>query len=114
MNSFPLYDTLINEISSNSLSVKEKEYFISQIKIIDNKGRDLVYALIQYYYINNIDNEENIKNIPYKGIIMSSNNNNTVNVRFIFTDLPTKLQIILYNYVKKHQKHIKENKRNVI
>ena len=114
MNNFPLYDNLNSEIKTSSpLTVKEKEEFISQVKIIDKDGRDLVYTLIQYFFLINKKTEDEIVNtVPYNGVITPSENN-TYNVKFIYTEFPTRLQRILYNYIKLHQKHIKENVRNV-
>ena len=112
MNNFPLYDNLNTEINSSSLTVKEKEEFISQVKIIDKDGRDLVYTLIQYFYLTNKKSEdENDDTIPYNGAITPSENN-THTVKLIYTDFPIRLQRILYKYVKLHQKHVKENLRN--
>jgi hypothetical protein len=58
MNKFPLYDSLNKKIPSGDLSPKKKKEFISNIKIIDEAGRDLIYALIQFYYLQNEDTLE--------------------------------------------------------
>ena len=53
MSTFPLYDNLIKDVQKKDLTIKQKDEFVDKIKVIDNNGRDLVYALIQFYRIEN-------------------------------------------------------------
>lgn len=50
---FPLYLHLKNEISreDDTLTIQEKDDLIEQIKMLDEQGCSLVYALIRYFQI---------------------------------------------------------------
>lgn len=96
MSSFPLYDSLIKDIPKKDLSVKQKEEFINKIKEIDDTGRDLVYALIQFYFIEN--KGKCTDNLPYKGKKVKVKNGKE-NITWTFTDFPIKLRQILYKFV---------------
>ena len=106
MSNFPLYDNLIKDISTKDLSVKQKEEFISKVENIDNKGRDLIFALIQFYYIKN-ESEISFENIPYKGIY-EKNENDLENITWSLSDLPVKLRNILYKFILIHMQSIEE------
>ena len=67
MSNFPLYDSLNKDFPKKDLTIKEKEEFLNKIENIDDTGRDLVYALIQVYRIQN-EKDLSLDVLPYKGI----------------------------------------------
>ena len=62
MSGFPLYDNLIKDLPKKDLSAKQKTEFVENIKLIDDSGKELLYALVQFYYINS----EPKLTIPYR------------------------------------------------
>jgi len=112
MNNFPLYNNLIKNIPNKDLSVKQKEEFIKKVKNIDSKGRDLIFALIQFYRIEN-NKKEDIKTIiPYKGVSEVSKEN-TDNLTWSLGDFPIKLRNILYKFIIMHMQTMEDDaKRN--
>lgn len=106
MSNFPLYNSLVKDIPTKDLTVKQKEDFIDKIQNIDNTGRDLVYALIQFYRIENGDVS---CDIPYKGV-SEKINKNTENLSWTFTDFPIKLRYILYKFIVLHVQNMEEEK----
>ena len=114
MNNFPLYNSLIQNIPTKDLSVKQKEEFIKKVQNIDTKGRDLILALIQFYRIEN--NKEDIKSsIPYNGI-SEVTKENTENLTWSLGDFPIKLRNILYKFIIMHIQTMEDDaeRNNVI
>lgn len=110
MNNFPLYNSLINNIPSKDLSVKQKEELIKKVQNIDPKGRDLIFALIQFYRIENNKDTKSI--IPYNGISEVSKEN-TENLIWSLGDFPIKLRNILYKFIIMHMQTMEDDaKRN--
>ena len=111
MNNFPLYNSLITNIPTKDLSVKQKEEFIKKVQNIDSKGRDLIFALIQFYRIEN--NNKDIKNIiPYNGV-SEVTKENTENLTWSLGDFPIKLRNILYKFIVMHMQTMEDDaKRN--
>ena len=107
MSSFPLFDSLNKDIPKKDLSIDEKEEFISKIQDIDNTGRDLVYALIQFYNISE-ENKPNSDELPYKGI-KEEMSKGLQNLTWTFTDFPIKLRHILYKFIKIHMQSVQED-----
>lgn len=105
MSNFPLYDSLVNGIPKKDLTVKQKEEFITKIKNIDSTGRDLVYALIQFYRIEN-DGGSACSGIPYKG--KREEDDKVSNISWSLTNFPTKLRHVLYKFVNLHMKNMEE------
>ena len=105
MSNFPLYENLSKDILKKDLTVKQKEEFIKKIENIDTTGRDLMFALIQFYRLETGD--ENMMNIPYNGTSVD-NIKNTVNLTWSLTDFPIKLRYILYKFIILHTNSMKE------
>lgn len=108
MTSFPLYDRLVkDENFKKDLTVEQKEEFMQKIENIDDNGRNLVYALIQFHNI--INKDENITlGVPYLGNIETVDKNKQ-NISWIFTELPIKLRHILYKFITIHMETLKES-----
>ena len=111
MSNFPLYNSLNKDIQKKDLSVREKQDFMSKIKNINNIGQELIYALIQFYYIENELDDENITDvIPYKGITSQNeeSKSDNCNITWIFTNFPIKLRHILYKFILLHTEKMEE------
>lgn len=104
MTSFPLYDSLIKDIPKKDLTVKQKEEFVEKIEKIDENGRDLVYTLIQFYNIDNCD-EELSEDLPYNGV-REEIKKGKENLTWTFTDFPIKLRHLLYKFVVMHTQNM--------
>lgn len=108
MSGFPLYDNLSKDLSAKKdLTVKQKTDLIKNINNIDQDGKELVYALIYYYYINNETiNESNIP--PYKGKSQETPSN-LQNITWNLGNFPIKLRILLHNFLTMHMKKLAED-----
>ena len=106
MSNFPLFINLNKDIPKKDLTIKEKEEFISKIQDIDTSGRDLIYALIQIYYMGN-GKEKLLDELPYKGkrySVCKGKEDLTGSV----TDFPIPLRHILYKFIKIHTQSMEE------
>ena len=102
--SFPLYDTLSNEIENEEdIEFKKKEKLMKDIKSLDNKGHETIYALIKVFKIQN-DESTSTLTIPYEG------KNIKAGIKFEFDKLPIKLKYMLLKFVELHIKNMEENK----
>lgn len=101
--SFPLYDSLTKSIPKKDLSVKQKKDFITDIEIFDQDGIELIYALTRVYQLQNNDSNSNF-NLPYGGKFIKDD------IKFDLDDFPIPLKRILYKFVSKHKKKMKDEK----
>jgi len=104
MSKFPLLDSLSNDITEKDLSYAQKRSFLEKIKKIDTDGQELIYALIKMYqltYENNI-----IFNMPYNSKHVENDG-----ITFNLVDLPNNLKQILYKFIGKHLKKMKEDNK---
>lgn len=109
MSGFPLYDNLIKDLPKKDLTVKQKTEFVTNINKIDEDGRELVYALIYYYYINN-ETKHDDTNPPYKGISTENENQNqNRDITWNLANFPIKLRLLLYNFMSMHIKKLAED-----
>lgn len=104
MTNFPLYDSLTRDLPKKDLSVKQKEELVEKLNKIDENGRDLVYALIQVYNINNQGEES--KSLPYGG--ESEVNKGKEDITWNLTEFPIKLRRTLYKFVVMHSQNMEE------
>ena len=95
MTSFPLYDNLIKDIEPNvePLNKAKKEKLISDIKLLDNNGHELIYTLIK---VHHIENDEQDYKLPYGMKSLK------LGLRTDINQLPYTLQHIINNFVKLH------------
>lgn len=105
--SFPLYHSLNKDIPKKDLSKVEKEDLIKKIHNIDISGKNLIYALIKFYFIETAS--DNNESLPYGGIKEQVDESNT-NVTWSLLDLPITLRHILYKFVIMHIKKMEEEK----
>lgn len=97
MDTFPLYDTLYNEIKAKNkdLTSTQKKAFIKKFQQMDVEGKELMYILIKMYSIKN--NED-----LYKVEI------NNKDYTFDINNLPILLRHMLYIFIQKHIKKIED------
>lgn len=105
MSEFPLLDSLSKNISDKDLSYAQKRSFLEKIEKIDKEGYELIYALIKMYQITYEDNTGfslpyNSKHVENDGIV------------FNLAELPNNLKQILYKFIGKHLKKMKEDNNN--
>jgi len=74
---------------------------MSKIKSIDEKGSELIYALIRVFQMENSDDITTFK-LPYDGKYSKND------MKFDLNKLPNKLKQILYKFVKLHTETMKE------
>lgn len=102
---FPLYQSLSKDLPKKDLTVKQKDEFIQTVNGIDNQGRDLIYALIQVYYLENDDIKT--EKLPYSAICENIKKD-IQNISWNFLDLPINLRHILYKFIKIHIQKLEE------
>lgn len=110
MTNFPLYNNLNKDIPKKDLTVSQKEELVFKLNSIDDTGRDLVYALIQFCNIENTnENQENTYSdqLPYNGI-REEVKKSRENLTWSLADLPIRLRHILYKFVNMHSQTMKE------
>lgn len=94
---FPLYDILLNKISTNSdvdLTTDQKLKTITTIRSLDQINQANMFTIIKIFYLKN-NNESNILDIPYQG-------NKVGEKRFVFNleNFPYKLKHMIYHFCK--------------
>jgi hypothetical protein len=103
MSKFPLYDSLLKDISTIDLNVTQKRAFVKRIQKIDTDGHQLVYALIRMYQVEN--NEENTSfTLPYNGMYVEND------ICFDLDKLPNMLKQILFKFTGVHLDTMKDVK----
>ena len=102
--SFPLYDSLTKNLPKKDLSVKQKKDFITDVDIFDQNGIELLYALTRVYQLQNNDYSNSNFNLPYGGKFIKEE------IQFDLDDFPIPLKRILYKFVLKHKKKMKDEK----
>jgi hypothetical protein len=106
MPTFPLYDNLSKDIPKKDLTVTQKEDFVKKVENINQAGQDLIYALVEYYRMEE-DKDSDNKVVGYNGTKEEVGKNNT-SITWTFTDFPIKLRHILYKFVILHTTSMKE------
>ena len=109
MSNFPLYDTLIKEVSDQDLSTEQKDEFISKVKKIDHSGAELIYAIIRTYQMDKCDDRSFFK-LPFEGKYQKND------IKFNLETMPFPLKQMLYTFISKHslkmkEEHVIEEKR---
>ena len=105
MSEFPLYENLIKNVNTKDLKIKQKHEFIEIIKIIDENGKELIYALIRIYFEKN-KKEDNMST----SVIEKTSKKGEYNITWNFNHFPNKLKQLLYNFVKMNAKKNREDK----
>jgi hypothetical protein len=95
MNTFPLYDIIVNEIVKKKgihPSDEVRKSVVKKINLMDKKSQSRVYLLIRKYQLEKSDN---ILTLPYHG------NKDNKNVVFSIDKLPSNLIWILEKFIEK-------------
>lgn len=94
MSNFPLYNSLYTK-TSKDLTNKQKNELISNISLLDDKGLELVYALIASYKVNHNKSEFDI----------------TAELEFDLSKFDASLKRMLYKFVSIHLKTMEEEEK---
>lgn len=103
MDNFPLYDTLICDLPSKDLTLKQKKDFLTKIETIDLQGAELVYTLIRAYQIYDLNDNPTVS-LPFEGKMLNENSD----LEFNISKFPIKLRQLLYKFLHVHFKAMKE------
>lgn len=108
VGTFPLFCHLKNEIDTQqemeALTSTQMTDLVEKVKLLDEQGCSLVYALIRYYQI--YEDKQNAIEVPFNMKKIKTGH------RFCIEDLPILLQHLIYCFVKIHLKS--QNERNPI
>ena len=107
MNSFPLYDTLKNDIPKKDLTMKQKDELIKSVLKMDINAKEIIFVLIHYYNSEYEDKKALGDNIPYNAI-KKQNNDTECDISWSLTDIPIPLRQILYKFMLLHIKNKEE------
>jgi len=99
MNSFPLYNQIINNVSDVDITPAEKDFFIENIKNMDELGIELLFVLILQF--SNENKKKGKNKIPYKGKKENINDELT-NFTWNLQDFPITLKQMLLKFMKMH------------
>jgi hypothetical protein len=101
MAQFPLYDNLIENISTTGLDQKEKKTIVDNIKKMDADGHRLLFSLIRYhqYKTGNIAGLE----APYAA------KKQKAGYKFDIDNLPVELQYVIQKFSDLHLKKMQED-----
>lgn len=107
VGTFPLFCHLKNEIGGEEEKMEEltpaqMTDLVEKVKLLDDQGCSLIYALIRYYQI--YEEKQNAMEVPFNMKKIKNGH------RFCVEDLPILLQHLLYCFVKIHLKS--QNERN--
>ncbi|MBL4898317.1 MAG: hypothetical protein JKX76_01590 [Colwellia sp.] len=99
--SISLITDLLNQNDARSLILKECSTYRSNVKHMDNAGRELIYVIIKGYYEMNLPDSEKPSTciLPYNGLY-----NKKDEVEFDYKELPDTLKRILCLFAEKHIK----------
>jgi hypothetical protein len=98
---FPLYSSLINNISEKDLTILQKNNFVKKISKLDTDTHELFYALIKCYYIEH--EKRDVLSIPYSGELSKDK------ITFDLNQFPNKLKQLLYKFMSIHNKKLEED-----
>jgi hypothetical protein len=100
--SFPLYQSLSQDISQKDLTVAEKTDFIRQLEKFDQDGYEILYALIVAFQ----NEKEGVgQTVPYEGVLRDGL------LEFNLLSFPIPLRHILYRFATKHTQKLDEDKK---
>jgi hypothetical protein len=102
---FPLYDSLMRDTFNKELTIKQKKLFMTRIEEIDGTGKEFIYALIKYHFINT--NKDSNQNDLYKCKIISGELG-LRDLTWDLNDLPLRLRQILFKFTEINQKRQEE------
>jgi hypothetical protein len=97
--SFPLYDILLKDCTSNQLikidlTIEQKKELISMIALIDEKGHQNIFTIIRIHGLKT--NSGEIFDVPYDG------QKNVHDIKFNLDKLPLIVKHMIYQFVKIH------------
>jgi len=105
MIKFPLYNSISKNLPKKDLSVKEKEDCIEKINMLDEDGKEMLYALIYCYEKDSFNKlQQNTQNtqIPFDGVILRGNIDSNCDIMWNIKDFPQPLKQIIHIFVSRH------------
>jgi hypothetical protein len=102
--SLPLYESLVTNTTDKPILMKNKKKLIELISSMDETGKELVFVLVKYHSMKNEEEQTNI----YKCQVDTSNE--LSDLRWDLTDIPNKLQQILFKFAEKEHRNRMEIK----
>jgi hypothetical protein len=102
MSGFPLYTQLRKDLPKKDLSAKQKSEYLSGFQKLDDKGSELVYALIRAHQFEQCEGRTP-ECLPYQGT------SNHQDVTFDLEELPIPLKHIISKFVVVHLRSMKED-----
>jgi hypothetical protein len=107
--SFPLYDTLVSNLPAdiNEQTTVDPTKLIKNINSLDQDGQNKVYALIRYYYLEQLKQQPELQEerLPFGGCLIENE------LTFDLKQFPVLLQLILMEFTRVHIKHMKYSQR---
>ena len=97
--SFPLYENLNVNLSSDDLSATDKEFVVKYIKKADSQIHERIYALIRCFQLRET---RNLNIIPFEGKASKLIKNQS-NITFDLEIFPIQLKQILFKFCKLNQ-----------
>ena len=102
-----LYKSLKKDLDNKDLTRSQITDFNKNIKLIDEKGADIIYIIIKMFELET--NPKTTNAIPYDGKAVSAKE-----LKFDMSKFPLNLKHIIYKFLKIHIKNIEEeNKLNL-
>lgn len=102
-SAYDLYVSLKEPKKENFLA-SQKEAFLKNILKVDEKGQEMIYMIIKYYFLEFEGKNLNANTIPYEGKFVSKN------LRFDFEKFPLPLKSMLHKFITMHLSVMEEEK----
>ena len=99
-----LYNSLKKDVDNQPLSLSQRDDFFKNIKLLDDKGNEIVYVIIKMFEIEN-NPKTTRDNLPYESKFISKE------LRFDLDKIPDKLKHILNKFLNIHIKNMEEEKK---
>ncbi len=107
-SAYDLYVSL-KEPKKETFLASQKESFLKNILKIDEKGQEMIYMIIKYYFLeyDSKSDTNNLEIIPYEGKFVSKN------LRFDFEKFPPPLKSMLHKFITMHLSVMEEEKNRM-
>ena len=105
MSKFPLYTSLMLNLSTKDLTIPQKKKLITIINTLNEEAYELIYILIKCYYTEHNRDMDSLA-LPYNGQICSDG------INFNLNELPNQLKQLLFKFVQLHLRKIQEDREN--
>jgi hypothetical protein len=104
-SAYNLYVSL-KEPRKETFTLAQKDGVLKNISTLDEKGQEMVYMIIKYYFLEH-ENNKNTDAIPYEGKFVSKN------LRFDLEKFPSKLKSMLHKFISMHLSLMEDEKNRM-